>query len=110
MTGTFRFALVSAICLGTLAGCSNRDPYKRDDVWYPTGSNAANLAIQVADPADLAGGRGNPKQASTAQVKSVNRVFEDTPKALTGVTGGAGATPVNGAGDAQPPATPPGGR
>jgi type IV pilus biogenesis protein CpaD/CtpE len=106
MTRYTRLGLAIVGCLVGLAGCSSRDPYKRDDVWYPTGANAANLAAQVADPADLAGGRGDPKQRSAAQIKAVTRILTDAPKALSGgsttAAGGGGETP-------SPPAAPAGG-
>jgi hypothetical protein len=110
MTGHIRAVLAGVVCLAVLAGCSSRDPYKRDDVWYPTGANAANLAAQVADPADLAGGRSDTRQSSIAPIKSVNRILTDSPKALGGSpAGGSGTTGAGGAGEAPPPANPAGG-
>lgn len=88
-----------AICLGILAGCGNRDPYKRDDVWYPTGANAANLAAQAVNPDDLIRGRSDPKQLATGPARSVNRVWTDTPKSLTtGSTSGSGGAGGSGGG------------
>lgn len=108
MTGYTRPGLAIVGCLAVLAGCSSRDPYKRDDVWYPTGANAANLAAQVADPADLAGGRSDRRQSALAPVKSVTLIWTDTPKALPG--GSGISTPTGGgAGGQPPPATPAGG-
>ena len=117
MTGYARIGLAAIGCLLALAGCSSRDPYARDDVWYPTGANAVNLAAQVADPADLAGGRGDPTQHSAAQVKAVTRISTDTPKPLGGLAattttggGGAGAGGAGaGGGDPPPPAATPAG-
>ena len=96
MTRHLRSALAFAACLGILAACGNRDPYKRDDVWYPTGANAANLAAQVVNPDDLIRGRSDPKQLAAGPAKSVSRVLTDTPKSLTpgsssGSGGGSGA-------------------
>ena len=112
MIGYTRLGLAIVGCLVGMTGCSSRDPYQRDDVWYPTGANAANLAAQVADPADLAGGRGDPTQRSAAQIKAVTRITTDTPKPLGGGStttipgGGAGAA---GGGDPPPPAVAPAG-
>ncbi len=92
MNGNIRLGFAAAILLGILAGCSSRDPYARDDVWYPTGAPAANLAAQLANPADLAGGRDDPRQNSAAAAKAVNHIWSDTPKTLSGPTTiGAGA-------------------
>ena len=86
-----RLTLAGAVCVGLLAGCASRDPYKRDDVWYPTGANAANLAAQVADPNDLIRGRGDSKQLVDASARAIGRVRSDSPKSLTpGGTGGGG--------------------
>ena len=106
MTRYTRLGLAIVGCLVGLAGCSSRDPYRRDDVWYPTGSNAVNLAAQVADPADLAGGRGDPKQRSAAQIKAVTRILTDAPKALSGGSTTAGP---GGGGESPPPAAAAGG-
>ena len=103
MTGYTRPGLAIVGCLVVLAGCSSRDPYKRDDVWYPTGANAANLAAQVADPADLAGGRSDPRQSALAPVKSVNRIWEDNPKELTDGSAVSTPTGVGAGGGGQPP-------
>jgi len=87
-----RLVFAFLACSVTLAGCGNRDPYKRDDVWYPTGANAANLAAQVANPADLAGGRADPKQLVAAPAKGVNRVWSDSPKPLSYTAGGGSSS------------------
>ena len=90
------FGLGGAIAIvGMLAGCG-RDPYERDDVWYPTGANNANLAAQIVNPRDLQVGRSDPKQMAAPQVKAVERINTDTPKALpivsssTTIGGGSG--------------------
>jgi type IV pilus biogenesis protein CpaD/CtpE len=94
MKGYAHLGFLAAMLLGMLAGCSSRDPYARDDVWYPSGAPAANLAAQLANPADLAGGRDDPRQHSAASIKAVDRIWADSPKALvvapTGVGGGGG--------------------
>ena len=98
-----RLALVIFGCIAILAGCGNRDPYQRNDVWYPTGMNAANLAVQVANPSDLVMGHGDTKQFAAAPAKGVSRVLNDTPKSLsptpTGASGsGAGGSPTGSGG------------
>jgi uncharacterized membrane protein YgcG len=87
-----RLVLAFLACSVTLAGYGSRDPYQRDDVWYPTGANAANLAAQVANPADLAGGRTDPKQLVAAPAKGVNRVWSDSPKPLSYTAGGGSSS------------------
>jgi len=110
---------MSAIVLAMLGGCSSRDPYARDDVWYPTGAPAANLAAQLANPADLAGGRDDPRQNSASAIAAVNRIWSDTPKTIVagsatggasgGGTTGGGAAAGGGGGGGQPAAAPTGG-
>lgn len=106
----FVFALLAASAM--LAGCGNRDPYRRDDVWYPTGANAANLAAQVANPADLNGGRSDPRQSAAAPAKAANRVWMDSPKPLApssvGGAGGGGGGTGNGGGSIGGVSTSPG--
>ncbi len=92
MTRSTALAFVVLACSAMLTGCGNRDPYRRDDVWYPTGANAANLAAQVANPADLAGGRTDPKQLVAAPAKGVNRVWSDSAKPLSYTAGGGGGS------------------
>jgi type IV pilus biogenesis protein CpaD/CtpE len=43
--------------LGMLAGCAATDPLLNPNLWQPSGVNEANIAAQVADPADLTHGR-----------------------------------------------------
>ena len=84
-------------CLVTLAGCADRDPYARTDVWYPTGSNAANLAAMVANPNDLVAGHGNPRQPVTAHIMASERIRNDQPKPLL-IPGGSGGGGGSGSG------------
>ncbi len=67
-------------CLALLAGCGSRDPYARDDVWYPTNANAANLAAMAVNPNDLVTGHGDPKQSGAAHVLAVERIKTDNPR------------------------------
>jgi type IV pilus biogenesis protein CpaD/CtpE len=96
--------------LGVLggAGCTWRDPYLRNDVWKPTGSNPANLAAMIADPRDLAHGRGGGRVDTKADVLAVERIYEGRPQSLGG--GGSVTRSAVGAGEGSGgPAPPPGG-
>jgi type IV pilus biogenesis protein CpaD/CtpE len=92
-------ALCSAtIVLGLLAGCADRDPYRRTDAWYPTGANAGNIAAMVANPNDLVRGHGVQKSDGKEAAVSVERIWTDKPKPLpelstgqSGSSGGSGA-------------------
>lgn len=90
--------LLAAVAL--LAGCGSRDPYRRTDVWRPTGANAANLAAMVANPHDLIDGRGSDRQLTKAQELAVQRIWLDKPKSMGGGAGGGGGSGGSGAGGA----------
>jgi type IV pilus biogenesis protein CpaD/CtpE len=95
---------VSVLIL-SLTGCMDRDPYRRTDVWRPTGANAANIAAQIADPRDLIRGRGAPARANAEPASlGIDRVQADHPKvlrsfgtAISGGTSGNGADAGSGA-------------
>lgn len=97
---TLGFGLL--VCLLAIGGCGNRDPYRRTDVWKPTGANAANLAAMVANPQDLIRGHGVNRYDTKASELAVELVWTDRPKSLTGGSGGSGggASPGSGAGGA----------
>jgi type IV pilus biogenesis protein CpaD/CtpE len=84
-----RIILTTLVLL--VAGCANTDPYRRTDVWYPTGSNAGNIAAMVARPNDLILGRtgnaGDARQATSA----IDRVWQDRAKPLASETGSSSA-------------------
>lgn len=65
-----------------LTRCDMMDPYRRDGVWRPNGSNDANLRAMVAVPADLAQGvaasGGDGQQAAAA----LDRYRNDKVRAL----------------------------
>lgn len=83
LSRTVLAAGAGAIVLLALAGCMDRDPYRRTDVWRPTGSNAANIAAQVADPHDLIRGRGDvPRANAEPSARAVDRINTDRPKPL----------------------------
>jgi hypothetical protein len=76
-------------CMVMLAGCMDRDPYRRTDVWRPTGANAANLAAMVANPNDLISGRGVSSTDSKEPVIAIGRVWSDHPRSFSGGAGGS---------------------
>ena len=82
--------LVAAAAL--LAGCANRDPYERLDVWRPTGANSANIAAMVANPRDLIRGHGTDRQTTKAQEVATDRIWLDQPKGFSGGAAGSGAS------------------
>lgn len=98
-------AFSAAILLGLLGGCEDRDPYRRTDVWYPSGVNAGNIAAMVANPADLIRGHGVQRSDGKQAVMAVEHIWQDKPKPLpaldpstapsgsTGGSGGSGAGP-----------------
>lgn len=87
------------LVLAGLAGCADRDPYRRTDVWHPTGSNSANMAAMVADPHDLIRGRGVTASDSQPAVLAVDRISQGQPRSLIpGSTGGAAAASGGGGG------------
>ena len=92
-----RAALVVASVM-VLVGCMDRDPYRRTDVWRPTGANSSNIAAQVANPNDLIRGQsGGGRAATGAQVLAVDRIATDqirplNPSAPAGGTGGSGGS------------------
>lgn len=79
----------SMLILCVLAGCSATDPYRRTDVWYPTGANAGNLAAMAVQPSDLILGRGARGSDGHEAVSAVERLWHDDTKALP--PGGSGA-------------------
>jgi uncharacterized membrane protein YgcG len=82
--------------LALLAGCANRDPYRRTDVWQPTGSNASNIAAMVANPHDLARGHTEGKQLAKAPELAVEHVWAGPGGA--GSSGGGGSLGGGGGG------------
>jgi len=81
-----------------LAGCMDRDPYRRTDVWRPTGANAANIAAMVANPKDMVRGHGTARTSSNPQMIAVERINADRPKPLPNPNATAGASAGGGSG------------
>jgi len=77
-----RISLAMLVVLVT--GCAASEPYRRTDVWYPTGSNAGNIAAMAARPSDLILGRsGNTGDAHQA-AGAVDRIWQDQARPLSG--------------------------
>ncbi len=68
-------ALPLAIALG---GCAATDPLLRPDLWQPNGANEANIAAEVANPADLVHGRdGGERHRRQLAAAAVERLRAD---------------------------------
>lgn len=63
----------------SLAGCASTDPYHRAGIWTPAGVNDANIAAQVANPTDLARGRGNVTGTVRSAATAVDRLWQGAP-------------------------------
>ncbi len=75
-----RFGL--AMVTLAIGGCVESDPYRRPDVWYPTGVNAGNIAAMVAKPRDMIVGRGVTETDAHQAAGAVDRIWMDGAKAL----------------------------
>ena len=102
MSRSVLLKLAAATALLTLAGCDQRDPYLRTDVWKPTGANAGNIAAMVADPNDLIRGHGTMINDTSEPALAVGHIWSDQPKSFTpgagGGSGGAGGSGSGGSG------------
>ncbi len=100
----------AALLLGTasLAGCGQDfDPLTREGLWHPSHANRSNLALMVANPADLVRGTGITTADGQLAAVAIDRLRNDKVKKLPasdiaslGATssgdnngGGAGGTP-----------------
>ena len=98
-----RLTLAAAL-LVMLAGCEERDPLRRTDVWYPTGDNAANIAAMVANPNDLIRGHGARGTDGTEAAMAVERLWQGKTKDLpqvndsSSIAGGGGGGSGGGSG------------
>jgi hypothetical protein len=86
-TRKMRVAPLALLALSgvALAGCSMTDPYERAGIWRPSGVNEANIAAQVANPGDLARGRGDAGGSVRGASGAVERLWQ----------GGAGPRQAN---------------
>ncbi len=80
--------LALSLSLTALAGCDRVDPYKRADVWRPSGANATNFELQVARPSDLVMGRGTDEGDGFQAAAAIQRyrVDKERPLPRTGAT------------------------
>jgi type IV pilus biogenesis protein CpaD/CtpE len=81
-----------ALLVLLVAGCASSDPYRRTDVWYPTGANAGNIAAMVAEPRDLILGHGGDRADARQAAGAVDRVWQDRKKPLLNAAGAASPT------------------
>jgi type IV pilus biogenesis protein CpaD/CtpE len=96
--------IILILLLVSLAGCESIDPYRRTDVWYPTGSNAGNIAAQAVRPHDLIVGRGAHGADGQLAADAVDRVWTGKTGSLAAVSSApavAAPAPVS----AAPPGT-----
>lgn len=70
-------ALIAGLLVAShLTGCSPlQDPYQRVGTWSAEGVNDANLRAMVADPDDLALGRGTERALAVEAVPPVARLL-----------------------------------
>jgi hypothetical protein len=91
------------VCIGLvllLAACDLTDPYARDGVWRPDGTNDVNLRAMVASPADLARGvsslDGDGQQAAAAldrqRLDRMRRLPDSAIAKVVPVSAGGGET------------------
>ena len=93
-------AVLAAASVMVLVGCMDRDPYRRTDVWRPTGANSSNIAAQVANPNYLIRGQSGARATSAAQVLAVDRIVTDQARPLnpSAPAGGGGGGSGSGGG------------
>ena len=80
-----------------LYGCGQirTDPYEREGIWRPSGVNAANLAMTLANPGDLVRGRDDPAPGVRMGTGAVERLWKGP---------AAGGTPLRLPASPEPPA------
>ncbi len=80
-----RLVGIVSLALGLgCAGCAATDPYQRAGMWQPMGAVQANLAVMVADPADLVAGHDDGQAGHYQTTTAVNRLWADQTKPLLG--------------------------
>ena len=81
-----RISFRTALLLGgaaTLAGCGqDYDPLTREGLWHPNHANRADLALMVANPADLVRGTGTATGDGQLAAAAVDRLRTDKVKKL----------------------------
>ena len=73
---------LAIVALAGLAGCAMTDPYQRQGVWRPQGSNEMNFELQVARAADLVQGRGSDETDADMVALAIDRMKRDKLKPL----------------------------
>lgn len=94
-------------CIGLLlavAGCQATDPYRRIGAWRPNHANTLNLAMMVANPADLLRGTGDGSSSGQQAVTAIDRLrsgrvkpLPDSGLAKITLTGSGAAAPAGAA-------------
>ena len=76
--------IVRTALLLLVAACTPDYPMDRAGTWSPPqfGANDANLRAMIANPRDLAGGRGEKTSLATEAAEPVTRLFTDRRKPL----------------------------
>ena len=100
MTVSRSFAL---LLLLAIAGCDRTDPYLRQDVWRPKGTNDANLRAMVVVPSDLVFATPAAPSDGSLAAAALTRLRRDNARPLLD-SGLAGIMPVSGG---SPPAVAP---
>ncbi len=81
-----RTSMTALAALGTLLALSacgpEFDPLSREGLYEPVHSNRANLALQVANPADLVRGTGRTTSDGQLAAAAVDRLRTDKIKKL----------------------------
>lgn len=75
-------ALLLVAATALLSACAATDPLYQEGRWQPTNVNDANLAVQVADPADLHHGRQVAGSDALLAAAAVTRLRQDRVKKL----------------------------
>ena len=87
MSATAARAIAVTTALLALAGCAERDPYLRTDVWRPTGANAQNMVAMMADPHDMIRGRGVTRVDAHVPTIAIDRMWSGRTSKLPSLSG-----------------------
>jgi hypothetical protein len=92
--GRLMMVVVSGLGVGgSLAGCTQFEPFQRQGTWHQNDAPMQNIAIELADPHDLYRGRGDA--AMTGQM--AQSAIDGSPAALAAGAGGSVAGAATGA-------------
>ena len=72
------------ILLLGLTGCY-ADPFQNPNEWSATGASGKNIALQVADPADLISGKSDPYSNGVAANAAVDKALGGTAGTAAGL-------------------------